>query len=100
QRILNLYPGSVFVSAVEAGGLEPLRRSLLATGRAERPLVEVRFPASDGRVLAELHRRADVVEQRTEDDAIVVSARMDEVLAGQLGSGGYAVSGPVTNAGG
>lgn len=100
QRILNVYPGSVFVSAVEPDGLEPLRRSLLASVRARRPLVEVRFPAADGRVLAELHRRAEVVDQRTEEDSMVVSARMDEVLAGQLRSGGYSVSMPVTNPGG
>ncbi len=91
-RINNLFPGSVFVSAVEPDGLEPLRRTLLAAVRAQRPLVEIRVSASDGRVLAELHRRAEVLDQRTDDDAIVVRARMDEALAGKLRSTGYAVN--------
>ena len=92
ERISNLLPGSVFVSAVEPDGLEPLRRTLLAAVRAQRPLVEVRVPVADGRALAELHRRAEVIGQRTEDDAIVIRARMDEAMAGQLRSGGYAVT--------
>lgn len=94
-RILNILPGSIFVSAADPDGLEPLRRALLATMRAQRPLVEIRVPVSDGRLLAELHRGAEVVNQRTEDDAIVVRARMDEAMAGRLRNGGYAVTNAV-----
>ncbi len=89
ERITSMFPGSVFVSAVEEDGLEPLRRTLLAAVRAQRPLLEIRVPAGDGRVLAELHRRAEVMDQRTDDDAIVVRARMDAALAGKLRHDGY-----------
>lgn len=92
DRLQRQFPDSIFVSAVEPDGLEPLRRALLAAVRAQRPLLEVRVPVTDGRALAELHRRAEVVDQRTEDDAIVVRARMDAAMAGRFRSGGYAVS--------
>lgn len=92
QRIQGALPGSIFVSAVEADGLEPLRRALLKAVRASRPVMEIRLPASDGRTLAELHRNTEVVDQHTEEDAIVVRARMDEATVGRLRSGGYAVT--------
>src|SRR5918911_3209480 len=53
ERIANLLPNSVFVSAVSEGGLEPLRRALLGAVRERRPEVELRVSASDGRTLAE-----------------------------------------------
>jgi len=60
QRMDNLLPGSVFVSAVRAGELEMLRAALLDARRKSRPIVEVRLSSSDGKRLAELHRGAEV----------------------------------------
>ncbi|HEX6574269.1 MAG TPA: GTPase HflX [Gemmatimonadaceae bacterium] len=90
-RISNLVPGSVFVSAVTEDGLEPLRRSLLARARAMRPLSELRLPLHDGKLLAEVHRQAEVLEQRHDDNEIVIIARLDNVLAAKLRSSGAAV---------
>jgi GTP-binding protein HflX len=83
-RITNLVPGSVFVSTVTAEGLEPLKRALLSKARARRPLTEIRLPLSDGKLLAEIHRDAEVLEQRHEGDELVLVARLDEALAGKL----------------
>ena len=80
----ELIPGSVFVSAVKPGGLEALRGMLLTLQQASRPIEEFRVPAGDGRTLAELHRSGEVVEQRTDDDVIVVRARVGAELAGRL----------------
>ena len=91
ERAANLLPNSVFVSAVAPEGLEPLRRALLAAVRAQRPLVQIRIPASDGRLLAEVHRSAEVVEQRMEGDVVVLDARADEALAGRLRNAGAEV---------
>ena len=91
-RIQNLVPGSVFVSAVADGGLEPLKRALLAHARLRRPLSEIRLPLSDGKLLAEIHREAEVLEQRHDDDQLVITARVDEALAGKLRSQGAKVS--------
>ena len=91
-RIQNLVPGSVFVSAVTEDGLEPLKRALLAHARQRRPLTEIRLPLSDGKLLAEIHREAEVIEQRHDADQLVIRARVDEALAGRLRSQGAELS--------
>jgi GTP-binding protein HflX len=52
--------------------------------RARRPLTEIRMPATDGKLLAEIHRGAEVIDQKTEGDQLIIRARMDEALAGRL----------------
>ncbi len=75
ERVMNLVPGAVFVSAEADGGLEPLKRAILRQVSARHEVVEIRLPISDGKALAELYRNGDVISQRTEGDEIVVSAR-------------------------
>jgi GTP-binding protein HflX len=84
ERITNLLPNSLFVSAEAESGLEPLRRALLAKTRALRPVSEIRLGASEGRLLAEIHRLGEVIEQRTDGAELVLRARIDEALAGRL----------------
>lgn len=90
-RIQNLVPGSVFVSALAEDGLEPLKRGLLAAARSLRTLAEIRLPLSDGKLLAEIHRSAEVLEQKHEGNDLVITARIDKELAGRLRHGGAAV---------
>ena len=90
-RIQNLVPGSVFVSAVAEHGLEPLRRALLAHARARRPLSEIRLPLSDGKLLAEIHREAEVIEQRHDGGELVIIARVGDHVAGKLRRAGVTI---------
>jgi GTPase len=92
ERITNLLPNSVFVSTVAEGALEPLRRALLVETRALRPVMEIRLGAGEGRLLAEIHRLGEVVDQRTDGDELVLRARVDEALAGRLRRGGAGVN--------
>ncbi len=87
QRMDNLLPGSVFVSAVREGGLEPLRARLLEERRKSRPIVEVRLSPSDGKKLAELHRGAEVLGQEMDDETgeLVVRVRAGGELLARLG---------------
>jgi len=91
-RVTALMPGSVFVSALLPGGLDPLRVRLLEAMRAVRPLLEVRLPLADGRLLAELHRTGEVVAQRHEDDALVLEVRCDERTIGRLRRAGAGIT--------
>ena len=91
-RIRNLVPGSVFVSTVTEGGLEPLKRALLSRARERRPLTEIRLPLHDGRLLAEIHREAEVLDQRHEGDELVLTARIEESLAGKLKRAGAGIA--------
>ena len=90
-RIANLVPGAVFVSALARDGLEPLRRALLARARQRKPLSEIRLPLHDGKLLAEIHRDAEVLDQRHEGEELVLTARIEERLAGKLRQSGASV---------
>jgi GTP-binding protein HflX len=93
ERLGALVPSSVFVSTVAEDGLEPLKRALGSAIRARRPLSEIRMSPSDGRLLAEIHRSGDVVDQRMDGERLVVTARVDEALAGRLRRAGAEVRG-------
>ncbi|MEO6486353.1 MAG: GTPase HflX, partial [Thermoanaerobaculia bacterium] len=86
DRAGSLLPDSTFVSATAPGGLEPLRRALLATLRSQRPVTEIRLPVGSGKLLAEIHREGEVLEQRVDGDELVVTARVAPELAGRLRS--------------
>jgi GTPase len=97
ERITNLLPNSVFVSAHADAGLEPLRRALLTNTRALRPLSEIRLGAGEGRLLAEIHRLGEVIDQRTDGADLVLRARVDDALAGRLRRAGARVDHPSSN---
>jgi GTP-binding protein HflX len=92
SSIKDLIPDSVFVSALTEGGLDPLQRSLLSAVRIRRPITEIRLSVTDGRMLAEIHRQAEVLEQRHEGEELILRARMDAALAGRLESAGAVVT--------
>jgi GTP-binding protein HflX len=97
ERIMNLLPNSVFVSAQAEDGLEPLRRSLLTNTRSLRPLSEIRLGAGEGRLLAEIHRLGEVVDQRTDGADLILRARVDDALAGRLRRAGARVDNAASN---
>ena len=92
ERIGRLAKNAVFVSAVQEGGLEPLRRALGMAIRARRPLAEIRLSAGDGKLLAEIHRSGEVIDQRTDGDQLVLRARVDDALVGRLRRAGAEVT--------
>ena len=47
---------------------------------------------SDGRLLAEIHREGEVLEQRMDGDRLLIQARVDEALAGRLRRAGAEVT--------
>jgi GTP-binding protein HflX len=83
---------AVFVSALAEGGLEPLRRALASVIRAKRPLSSISLSPADGKLIAEIHRQGEVLDQRMEGDRLVIKARIDAALAGRLERAGASVS--------
>jgi GTP-binding protein HflX len=84
DRVGNLAPGTIFVSALEQGGLDPMRVMLLAAIRRQRPILEIRIPIGNGRLLAEVHREGEVLDQDADDESLIVRARLDEKTIGRL----------------
>lgn len=88
DRIGSLVPSSIFVSTRSDGGLEPLRRALVSALRTRRPVTQIRMSPANGKLLAEIHRDGEVLEQRMEGELLFVEARVDETLAGRLRKAG------------
>ena len=92
ERVTNLLPNSVFVSALEPGGLDSLSAALLDEMKSQRPLLEIRISASEGKLLAELHRDGEVLDQKSEEDVMVIRARLDERTMGRLRHAGARIT--------
>jgi GTP-binding protein HflX len=86
ERMANLLPNSVFVSTVGEPGVEELRRALIDASHAERPVIELRISASDGKKLAAIHRAGEVVSTALDEETgeLVVSARLDAETVARL----------------
>lgn len=91
ERVANLMPNSLFVSALAQGGLDALKSSLLGSLRTQRPVLEVQIPAGNGRLIAEVHRDGEVLDQRADEDVLVLKARLDERTIGRLRQAGARV---------
>lgn len=89
-RLENLAPGSLFTSAADAGGLEPLRDLLRERLRNRRPEVTLLIPMTDGKLLAEAHRTGEVLESEPDDESglIRLRGRFDAAALGRLEHGG------------
>ena len=90
DRMENLAPGSIYTSANDAAGLDPLRALLRERLRDRRPEVTLLIPLTDGRLLAEAHRSGENVETETDEDAGVMRlrGRFDAASLGRLERGG------------
>ena len=93
MRVREEHAGAeaVFVSAHTPGGLQRLADALAAREQARYSIVELRLAPSDGRELAGLYRDAEVLEERSDDDALYVRARVGARLLGQLRERGLVV---------
>src|SRR3954464_8682382 len=91
ERVTALIPSAIFVSSFAEGGLEPLRRALEAATRVKRPVTTIRVSLSDGRTLAEIHKSGEVRGKKVDGDSMLVTARVDDVLAGRLRKAGATV---------
>ena len=83
---------AVFVSTVTEGGLEPLRRALSSVVRTKRPMATISLSPGDGRLIAEIHREGEVLDQRIEGDLLVIDARVDPALLVRLQRAGAIVA--------
>jgi GTP-binding protein HflX len=92
ERVSALVPNAVYVSTVAEGGLDPLKRALEAATRARRPVAEIRIPISDGKTLADVHKGGEVINQKVDGEFMVLTARVDEKLAGRLKKAGASVA--------
>jgi GTP-binding protein HflX len=93
-QVRERFPHAVLTSAGRGGrppGVDVLRAALRTAVQAMRPVARIRFPVSDGRLLAELHRDAEVLKLGQTDGTVEVTARIEAKLLGRLRRDGVTV---------
>ncbi len=84
QRASAVLGSHVFITTVEAGGLEPLRTALRQTVRQRWPTVFLTLSAADGSALAEVYREGEVLARRDRGVSILITARLPVEVVGRL----------------
>jgi len=98
-QVRERYPHAVLTSAIphsafpipHSDGVAALRDALRTSAQALRPIAQIRVPVADGKLLAGLHRDAEVLEQVQTDGVVVVTARIEARLLGKLRQDGVDV---------
>jgi GTP-binding protein HflX len=90
-QVRERYPHAVLTSTVTPEGVAALRHALRASAQALRPIAQIRVPVGDGKLLAGLHRDAEVLEQTQTDGVVIVTARIEARLLGKLRRDGVEV---------
>ena len=89
------YPHAILTSCVVRRpsdvSVEALRRALRTSAQALRPIAEIRVPISDGKLLAALHRDAEILGQEQNNGVVTVRARIEARLLGRLRQEGIEV---------
>ena len=83
-RLVDKHPGSVSVSAVTGDGVDQLLVAIAGRLRMATRTVTLTVPFDRGDVLAEVHREGEVLAEVVGDDAMVVTARLDDAGAAKL----------------
>jgi len=90
-QVRERYPHAVLTSTVPTSalqvrrlGVEELRHALRTSAQALRPMACIRVPVGDGKLLAALHRDAEVMQEAQVDGVVEVTARVEAWLLGKL----------------
>ncbi len=94
ERMARLLPDAVFVSSQTEDGARPIADLLLTMARSRKPLTRLRIRASEGRLLADVHARSEVVTRVTDPESgdQLLEARVGPVLLHQLEVAGAVVA--------
>jgi len=91
------YPHAILTSATTHDArrtthdVEDLRRALRTSAQALRPIAEIRVPVTDGKLLATLHRDAEILHQEQTNGVVTLRARIEARLLGRLRQEGIEV---------
>jgi GTP-binding protein HflX len=78
MRLANLYPESLFISALEHEGLEPLVERIGELVERTMVTLTLEIPYSRGDVVAAAHRFGEVIEEKHDDNGTILEVRVPE----------------------
>src|SRR5437016_2367106 len=98
-QVREQYPHAVLASCVppsanrssQSVGVDGLRSVLRTSAQALRPIARIRVPLGNGKLLAALHRDAEVMAEAQVDGVVEVTARVEAWLLGKLRRSGVGV---------
>src|SRR5438132_1095807 len=101
-QVRERYPHAVLTSSIpqsairnpQSGGVDALRSILRTSAQALRPVATIRVPMGEGKLLAALHRDAEVLQEAQVDGGVEVTARVEAWLLGKLRRQGIDVTIP------
>jgi GTPase len=92
------YPHAILTSATPQSAIrnpqlsvDALRLALRTSAQALRPIAEIRVPVADGKLLATLHRDAEILHQEQTNGIVLLRARIEARLLGRLRQQGVEV---------
>ncbi|MGH8916102.1 MAG: GTPase HflX [Acidimicrobiia bacterium] len=83
-RLTNLYPDSVFISALKGEGLQELLLKLDDLLQRAMVSLTLEIPYSRGDVAAAAHRVGEVVEEKHDDNGMILEVRVPEIARAQF----------------
>ena len=78
MRLANLYPESLFISALEREGLEALVERIGELVEETTVTLTLEIPYSRGDVVAAAHRFGEVIEEKHDDNGTILEVRVPE----------------------
>jgi len=92
------YPHAILASSIShstfrisRSGVEALRLALRTSAQALRPIAEIRVPVTNGKLLAALHRDAEILHQEQTNGVVTLRARIEARVLGKLRQEGIEV---------
>ena len=83
-RVRNIFPHAVPVSAKTGEGLDELMKSVVQNARGSRRRVKLRIPQTQAGLIARIHREANILYKRYENEHIVLEADAGEALYNEI----------------
>ncbi len=84
ERLERNHPGAVMTSATQGKGIDDIRNAIVAFVESREQVVTVAVPHDDGKLLARLHERGEVLSREVTEDCIEVRVRVERPEAERL----------------
>lgn len=83
-RLLRKYPDSVAISAKNGDGIEVLLKKIRGIMDEDTKIIDLHFHPTDGKVLSWVRERAYVIEEKNDDEGLLLKVRMRKKDIGKI----------------
>lgn len=84
NRLTNLYPEAVFISALKGVGLEELLERIGSLVERATVTLTLEIPYARGDLVAAVHRVGEVIEEKHDDNGMILEVRVPEAARAQF----------------